>query len=205
MNCSLPGSSVHGILQARVLEWVAIPLSRESFQPRDRMWVSWITGKFIIIWTTREAPRRQEPFPIWVPAFEILRVSFLNGRWHSTLPQQWNGKGNGNPLRYCCLGHPMTEEPGRLQSMGLHGVRHNWAHTHPHTQQWKPCWEVHEASISLWICNLSSYECFLLLTLEWVTLMLDDNPLVDLLRLPEWVLTWRILQIPYSQTNDPKC
>ena len=36
MGCSLPGSSVHGILQARILEWVAIPYSRGSFQPRDQ-------------------------------------------------------------------------------------------------------------------------------------------------------------------------
>ena len=36
VDCSLPGSSVHGILQARILEWVAIPFSRGSFQPRDR-------------------------------------------------------------------------------------------------------------------------------------------------------------------------
>ena len=35
MNCSLPGSSVRGILQARILEWVAIPFSRECSQPRD--------------------------------------------------------------------------------------------------------------------------------------------------------------------------
>ena len=35
MDCSPPGSSVHGILQARILEWVAIPFSRESSQPRD--------------------------------------------------------------------------------------------------------------------------------------------------------------------------
>ena len=35
MDCSLPGSSVHGILQARILEWVAISLSRRSSQPRD--------------------------------------------------------------------------------------------------------------------------------------------------------------------------
>lgn len=68
----------------------------------------------------------------------------------------------------------------------------------------KACWEVQEASISLLTCNLISYECFLPLTLEWVTLMLDDNPLVDMLFLPEWVLTWRSLQIPYSQTSDPK-
>ena len=38
-DCSLPGSSVHGILQARILEWVAIPFSRGSSQPRDQTWV----------------------------------------------------------------------------------------------------------------------------------------------------------------------
>ena len=42
IDCSLPGSSVHGILQARILEWVAILFSRGSSQPRDRTWVSWI-------------------------------------------------------------------------------------------------------------------------------------------------------------------
>ena len=35
MDCSLPGSSVHGILQARILEWVAMPSSKGSSQPRD--------------------------------------------------------------------------------------------------------------------------------------------------------------------------
>ena len=39
MNCSPPGSSVHGILQATVLEWVATPSSRRSFPPRDQIWV----------------------------------------------------------------------------------------------------------------------------------------------------------------------
>ena len=45
MDCSLPGSSLHGILQARVLEWVAIYFSRGSSQPRDRTWVSLIPGR----------------------------------------------------------------------------------------------------------------------------------------------------------------
>ena len=36
MDCSPPGSSVHGIFQARILEWVAISFSRGSFQPRDQ-------------------------------------------------------------------------------------------------------------------------------------------------------------------------
>ena len=40
MDCSPPGSSVHGILQARILEWVAIPLSKGSSQPRDRTQIS---------------------------------------------------------------------------------------------------------------------------------------------------------------------
>ena len=59
MDCSPPGSSVHGILQARILEWLAMPFSRGSFQPRDRTWVSCIAGRFFTIWATRQAPTRQ--------------------------------------------------------------------------------------------------------------------------------------------------
>ena len=46
MDCSPPGSSVHGILQARILEWVAIPSSRGSSQFRDQIQVSHIEGRF---------------------------------------------------------------------------------------------------------------------------------------------------------------
>ena len=49
MNCSLPGSSVHGILQARILQWVANPFSRGSSQPMDRTQVSSNAGWFFII------------------------------------------------------------------------------------------------------------------------------------------------------------
>ena len=56
MDCSPPGSSVHGILQARVLEWVAISFSRGSSQPRDWTQVSSIAGRCFNLWTTREAP-----------------------------------------------------------------------------------------------------------------------------------------------------
>ena len=57
LDCSPPGSSVHGILQARILQWVAIPFSRGSSQPRDWTQDSCITGRCFIIWTTREAPK----------------------------------------------------------------------------------------------------------------------------------------------------
>ena len=49
MGYSLPGSSVHGILQARILECVAILFSRASSQPRDGTWVSHIAGRFFTI------------------------------------------------------------------------------------------------------------------------------------------------------------
>ena len=55
IDCSLPDSSVHGILQARTLEWVAIPFSRGSSWPRDQTWFSCIAGRFFTIWATREA------------------------------------------------------------------------------------------------------------------------------------------------------
>ena len=55
MECSLPGSSVHGIFQARKLEWVAISLSRGSSRPRGRTWVSHIVGRRFTVWVTREA------------------------------------------------------------------------------------------------------------------------------------------------------
>ena len=57
MDCSQPGSSVHEILQASMLEWVAIPFSRVSSQLRDQTQISYITGGFFTIWTTREAPK----------------------------------------------------------------------------------------------------------------------------------------------------
>ena len=52
MNCSLPGSSVHGILQARILKWIAISFSRVPSGPRDQTFVS-CTGRWILYhWAT---------------------------------------------------------------------------------------------------------------------------------------------------------
>ena len=55
VDCSLPAPSPHGILQIRLLEWVAVPFFRASSQPRDRTHVSLIAGRFFTIWATREA------------------------------------------------------------------------------------------------------------------------------------------------------
>ena len=55
MDCSPPGSPVHGILQARIQEWVAISFSKGFSWPRDQTQVSCIAGRFFTLWTTRKA------------------------------------------------------------------------------------------------------------------------------------------------------
>ena len=57
-DCSLLGYSIHGIFQARIFEWVAIPFSRGSSWP-SRTQVSCITGRFFSVWATREAPQNE--------------------------------------------------------------------------------------------------------------------------------------------------
>ena len=54
MDCSPPGSSIHGIFQVRVLEWVAISFSRVSSWLRDWTWVSCIADRCFTVWATRE-------------------------------------------------------------------------------------------------------------------------------------------------------
>ena len=61
MDCSPPGS-VHGILQARILQWLTVPFSRESSWPRDRTRVTCIADRFFIAWATRDREPLYEGF-----------------------------------------------------------------------------------------------------------------------------------------------
>ena len=58
-HCSLPGSSVHGICQAGIPEWVVIPFSRGSFQTKDRTQVSCIASRFFTVWATLDEKNRK--------------------------------------------------------------------------------------------------------------------------------------------------
>ena len=78
MVCNQPGSSVHGILQARTLEWVDIPFSRESFWLRDQTWFSYIAGGSFMIWA-----KKHEKFDLM-----IWSQSCLQGPARSWLPNQ---------------------------------------------------------------------------------------------------------------------
>ena len=74
-NCSPPGSSAHGVFQARIPEWIVIPFSRGSSRPRDWTWVSCIAGRFFTIWGMREAP-------VLRPDFSHCNVSDLIEKNH---------------------------------------------------------------------------------------------------------------------------
>ena len=78
MDCSPPGSSVHGIFQERILEWVVIPISRGSAPSRDRTWVSCIAGRFFTVWAIKEAP-----LGTYIATFyksDVLKIVFLRRR-----------------------------------------------------------------------------------------------------------------------------
>ena len=79
---------VHGILQARLLEWAAFPFSRWPFQPRDRTQVSLLEGKFFTSWATREAQRKQKKIikitennAIFKKEKTIEKINEINSSW----------------------------------------------------------------------------------------------------------------------------
>ena len=76
MDCSPPGFSVYGILQARIQEWVAIPFSRGSSWSKDWTLVSSIAGGFFIVWVIREAQEYWE----WV-AYPVSKGSSRPRNW----------------------------------------------------------------------------------------------------------------------------
>ena len=89
MHCGPPRSSVRGVLQARMLEWVAMPSSRASPWLRDWTPVSCIADTFAAIWTTREAPHLSlgQPYdrPLAIPQCPL---TFLDYWWLCSRPSE---------------------------------------------------------------------------------------------------------------------
>ena len=74
---------VHGILQARILEWVAFPFSKASSKPRDQTQVSRITEGFFTSWATREAP-------VAYRQVNLVSVPYNKLKWsNKTLKEKW--------------------------------------------------------------------------------------------------------------------
>ena len=79
MDCSLPWSSIHGIFQARILEWVAISFSSRSSRPRDWTQVSRIVGRRFPVWATKEV--------LWVVLGQSFCLRVLPGGTHIAQPR----------------------------------------------------------------------------------------------------------------------
>ena len=103
---SPPGSFVHGILQARTLEWVAIPFSRGSSLTLGLNQVSWFAGRLFTVWATREAPALlqnkglSEPGPILLSHTSVHSYITFSGYWQyprtPTVPFIWKALVNSS-------------------------------------------------------------------------------------------------------------
>ena len=102
MDCSLPGSSVHGILQARILEKGAIPFSRGSSTPMKRTQVSCTAGKFFSIWATRKLLSSKlimcKMFPV-TSIFENIQQETIMHRFK----KEYLAKGTPYKINYIIL------------------------------------------------------------------------------------------------------
>ena len=92
MDCSLPGSSIQGIFQARILEWVVISFSRRSPQPRDWTWVSRTVGRHFTLWAIRKVNSSTKRVLKWD-----------SGRWNNLL-RPLHQKAGFLIILFCC-GH----------------------------------------------------------------------------------------------------
>ena len=90
VDCSPPGSSACGILQARILEWVVISFSRGSSQLKDWTWVSHTAGRFFILWVTRDIPIQSKK----LKKKKRIKVESVSAR-------KWNRCGTWDPSLQC--------------------------------------------------------------------------------------------------------
>ena len=117
-DCSPPGFSVHGILQARILECIAIPFSRGTSQPRDRTLGSCIAGRFFTIW----APGKfffVYGFSLIVVAHSVKNLPAMQENWVQSLGWEDTLEKGVYLFQYSCLENSVDR--GAWQAT-VHGV-----------------------------------------------------------------------------------
>ena len=106
MNCSRPGPSVHGILQARILEWIALPSSRGSSWPRNRIHISCVScigTQILYHWATSEASQAWDCFSQFMCISVLASSMFLllsfpqDHEWYWSLGPRGRNLGPGKP------------------------------------------------------------------------------------------------------------
>ena len=119
MDCSRPGSSVHGISQARILEWAVISFSMGSSRPRDQTWVSCINRRILYCPSTKEAwtgtfvifvhislvksnhmtkhKSMRQGYGLHLVQWELLQGCVATGMVCNSITGSYQGIGNNNP------------------------------------------------------------------------------------------------------------
>ena len=128
MDYSLPGSSIHEILQARILECISIPFSRGSSQPMDWTQVFCIAGRFFTIWVTREAHWFFAKFICQSSSYVLLEQWGVSLIWWFMV--SW----------FCC-------QSGLIQ-FNKHLLSGLWLSTA--SSNMKMTWPVHWSSLGFW-------------------------------------------------------
>ena len=156
MDCSPPGSSVPGVLQARILEWIVIPYSRASSWPRNQTWVACIAGSFFTVWAAREALEILESkcFAI-CNCYKLMIVSKKMLRYWPQLPVNGNLAGNrvfvGDQVKTRSLGWDLAQQD-QCFYIAVQLISHVWLFVTPWTAA---C----QASLSSTISQVCSDSC----------------------------------------------
>ena len=113
MDYSPPGFSLHGILQARMLEWVAMPFSRWSFQPRDQTQVTCTAGRFFTIWATSSVQllsrvRLCDPMNYSTPGFPVYHQLRELAHTHVQVGDAITISSSVVPISFCLQSFPAS-------------------------------------------------------------------------------------------------
>ena len=126
MDCSLPNSSVYGIFQVRILEWVAISSFQGSSWPRDRICISYgsCIGRQILY---RLSHLRKLTWERLMGKSNTSLITHIYGSCFCIHSASLSEKAMATHSSILTWKIPWAEEPGRVQSMELQRVGHDWA------------------------------------------------------------------------------
>ena len=131
VGCSLPGSSVHRISQARILECVGIPFSRGSSWPRDQTQISWIAGKFFTIWAiVQNASILLMSHSLFLDEVSKKLFCYILGPWRAA-----PGTASHVPFRACSSTAPLVHS-GYLITSPASPICLSWSWPCPNSLAW---------------------------------------------------------------------
>ena len=165
MDDSPPGSSLHKILQVRILERVAMPFSRGSSHPRNWTWVSCIAGRFLNVWATREALRLSQ-FSSVTQSCLILcdpmhcSMPGLPAHHQFSEPTQTNACRVGTTIQ---PSHPLSSPSSPTFNLSQHQSLFKWVSLHI---RWPKYW-----SFSFNISPSNEYSGLISFRMDWLDLL----------------------------------